>query len=171
MSASEAIRVISGRPTGSATTQASVLVGLDAHPVSVEVCSTRGPGGFQMVGLAEATVRESRVRIEGALASLGVLLNQYAVTVNLAPADLRKSGAALDVAIALGVLIFIEQAMPGDLLDKTFGSHTADRIGAYGTTFWMFLGLWVLCLLHSLKLKHREPAYADPEPAVTSSSA
>lgn len=69
-------------------------------------------------------------------------------------------------AIALGVLILIEQAMPGDLLDKTFGEHTADRIAAYGTTFWMFLGLWVLCLLHSLKLKHLEPAYA---PAVAAS--
>jgi hypothetical protein len=74
-------------------------------------------------------------------------------------------------AIALGVLVFIEQVMPGDLLDKTFGSHTADRIAAYGTTFWMFLGLWVLCLLHALKLKHLEPPYAPQTEATPATMA
>lgn len=108
MHQSDAVRVIAGSPTGIATTQASVLIGLEAHPINVEVCCTRGPSGFQMVGLAEAAVRESRVRVEGSLTGLGVLLNQYAVTVNLAPADLRKSGAALDVAIALAVLGAVE---------------------------------------------------------------
>jgi magnesium chelatase family protein len=109
MSESNAARIIAGAPTGIATARASVLVGLEAHPVRVEVCCTRGPGFFQMVGLAEAAVREARVRVEGSLAGLGVLLNQYAVTVNLAPADLRKSGAALDVAIALAVLAAIDK--------------------------------------------------------------
>lgn len=70
---------------------------------------------FQMVGLAEATVRESRVRVQGALARLGVLIDAYAVTVNLAPADLRKSGAALDVAIALAVLAAVEVLDPRTL--------------------------------------------------------
>jgi len=54
--------------------------------------------------LAEAAVREARVRVASALARLGVLLDEYAITVNLAPADIRKSGAALDLAIAVGVL-------------------------------------------------------------------
>lgn len=100
--------MIAGTPTGIATAQASVLNGLEAQPVRVEVCCTRGPAFFQMVGLAEATVREARVRVQGALSGLGVLLDAYAITVNLAPADLRKSGAALDVAIALSVLAAIE---------------------------------------------------------------
>jgi magnesium chelatase family protein len=100
--------VIAGTPTGIATAHASVLVGLDAHPIRVEVCCTRGPGFFQMVGLAEATVREAKVRVSGSLSRLGVLLDAYAVTVNLAPADLRKSGAALDVAIALAILAAID---------------------------------------------------------------
>lgn len=65
-----------------------------------------------MVGLAEAAVRESRVRVAGALSRLGVLLDEYAVTVNLAPADLRKSGAALDVAIALSVLAAVDLLEP-----------------------------------------------------------
>jgi len=95
---------ICGKPLGLATAQGSVLLGLDAHPIQVEVCSTRGPAFFQMVGLAEAAVRESRVRVASALAKLGVLLDEYAITINLAPADLRKHGAALDVAIACAVL-------------------------------------------------------------------
>ncbi len=96
---------ISGRPLGLARVGASALVGLDAREVTVEVCCTRGPSLFQLVGLAEAAVREARVRVAGALARLGVLLDEYALTVNLAPAELRKGGAALDVALAVGVLV------------------------------------------------------------------
>ncbi len=110
--AGSAPQVIAGTPTGIATAQTSVLVGLEAHPIRVEVSCTRGPAFFQMVGLAEAAVRESRVRVQGALAQLGVLIDAYAVTVNLAPADLRKSGAALDVAIALALLGAIDLLEP-----------------------------------------------------------
>jgi len=119
-SSGSAAQVIAGTPTGIATAQASVLIGLEAHPIRVEVSCTRGPAFFQMVGLAEAAVRESRVRVQGSLACLGVLIDAYAVTVNLAPADLRKTGAALDVAIALALLAAIEllerQALEGVLL-------------------------------------------------------
>jgi len=95
---------ICGPELGLAIAEASTLIGLDAHPIQVEVSSTRGPSFFQMVGLAEAAVREARVRVASALARLGVLLDEYAITVNLAPADVRKGGAALDLAIAVGVL-------------------------------------------------------------------
>jgi magnesium chelatase family protein len=97
-------QTICGPALGLAKADASTLIGLDAHAISVEVSSTRGPSFFQMVGLAEAAVRESRVRVQSALARLGVLLDEYAITVNLAPADVRKSGAALDLAIAVGIL-------------------------------------------------------------------
>ena len=95
---------ICGKPLGLTTALSSALIGLEAHPIRVEVCCTRGPAFFQMVGLAEAAVREARVRVASALARIGVLLDEYAITINLAPAELRKSGAALDVAIAVGVL-------------------------------------------------------------------
>jgi magnesium chelatase family protein len=95
---------ICGKPLGLATAEGCVLLGLDAHAIHVEVCSTRGPAFFQLVGLAEAAVRESRVRVASSLAKLGILLDEYAITINLAPADLRKQGTALDVAIACGVL-------------------------------------------------------------------
>lgn len=95
---------ICGPELGLAVAEASSLLGLDAHPIQVEVSSTRGPSFFQMVGLAEAAVREARVRVASALARLGVLLDEHAITVNLAPADVRKGGAALDLAIAVGIL-------------------------------------------------------------------
>src|SRR6188768_2798703 len=95
---------IAGKPLGIAVARTSTLLGLDAHALSIEVCCTRGPSMFQMVGLAEAAVRESRVRVAAALARLGVLLDEYAITVNLAPADLRKTGASLDLAIAIAIL-------------------------------------------------------------------
>ena len=95
---------ICGPELGLAVAEASTLIGLDAHPIQVEVSSTRGPAFFQMVGLAEAAVREARVRVASSLARLGVLLDEYAITVNLAPADVRKGGAALDLAIAAAIL-------------------------------------------------------------------
>jgi magnesium chelatase family protein len=110
--------VIRGRVLGLGNSHASVLVGLDAYAVRVEVASTRGPAFFQMVGLAEAAVRESRVRVTSALARLSVLLDEFAITVNLAPADLRKSGAVLDLAISLGILAAI-QRLPGAALERT----------------------------------------------------
>lgn len=108
---------IRGRVLGLGASNASVLIGLDAHAVRVEVASNRGPAFFQMVGLAEAAVRESRVRVTSALARLSVLLDEYAITVNLAPADLRKSGAVLDLAISLGILAAIQRISAEDLTD------------------------------------------------------
>jgi magnesium chelatase family protein len=107
---------ICGKPLGLAVAHTSALIGLDAHSIRVEVCCTRGPAFFQMVGLAEAAVREARVRVASALARLGILLDEYAITVNLAPADLRKSGAALDLAIAAAVLGALDK-LPADALD------------------------------------------------------
>jgi len=80
------------------------LSGLDAHLIRVEVDSGRGLPFFHLVGLAETAVRESRVRVRSALAQLGVELNEHVITVNLAPADLRKTGSGFDLAIAMATL-------------------------------------------------------------------
>jgi len=93
------------------------LVGLDAHPIRVEVDSGRGPAFFQMVGLAEASVRESRVRVRAALQQIGVDLDEYVITVNLAPADLKKTGGAYDLAIATAALAALGQ-VPREGLDR-----------------------------------------------------
>jgi magnesium chelatase family protein len=108
----QAATSISGEPLGIGSVAASVVVGIEAQPIEIEVCSSRGPSSFQMVGLAEAAVREARVRVQSALSGLGVLIDEYALTVNLAPADLRKTGATLDLALAVGVLVAIGRIPP-----------------------------------------------------------
>ena len=80
------------------------LVGLDAQPILVEVDSGRGIAQFNLVGLPEASVRESRVRVRAALLQVGVELDELVITVNLAPADIKKSGGSFDLAIAIGIL-------------------------------------------------------------------
>ncbi len=105
-----------GKPLGFASVSSSALLGLTPHLVTVEVGCTRGPPLFQMVGLAAASVREARVRVASALCQLGVLLDAYAITVNLAPADVPKSGATLDLALALGILAALEH-FPAERLD------------------------------------------------------
>jgi magnesium chelatase family protein len=95
---------IAGKPLAYAAVRSSTLIGLEPHPVTIEVSCTRGPPLFRMVGLPDTPVREARVRIASALAVLGVLLDEYALTINLAPADVPKSGAMFDLALAVGVL-------------------------------------------------------------------
>jgi magnesium chelatase family protein len=87
-----------------ATSLGSTLVGLHAHLVRVEVQATRGPPFFELVGLAEAAVRESRVRVKSALALVGVDINECRVVVNLAPGDVKKTGSGFDLAIAAAVM-------------------------------------------------------------------
>ncbi len=87
-----------------ATAHSMALAGLDARLVRVEVDASHSIPSFELVGLAEAAVRESRVRVRSALAGLGVDLSESRIVVNLAPADLRKAGAGFDLAIAAAVL-------------------------------------------------------------------
>jgi magnesium chelatase family protein len=84
-----------------ATALSATLVGLQAHLVRVEVEALRGPPHFDLVGLAEAAVRESRVRVKSALAQVGVDITECRIVVNLAPADVKKTGSGFDLAIAM----------------------------------------------------------------------
>ena len=80
------------------------MVGIEAPQIVVEVLLSGGLPGIAIIGLPEAAVREAKDRVRGALISAGYKLPQRKVTVNLAPADLPKSGARLDLPIALGIL-------------------------------------------------------------------
>jgi magnesium chelatase family protein len=87
-----------------AAVRSCTLVGIDAVPVDVEVDVSFGLPGYHVVGLAAQPVKEGAVRIRSALEQVGHGLPNKKITVNLAPADLRKPGSALDLPIALGVL-------------------------------------------------------------------
>ena len=80
------------------------MFGVDACPVHVEVDVGFGFPCFTMVGLPDASVRESRDRVRSAIRNSGFEFPPHRITVNLAPADVRKAGASFDLPIALGIL-------------------------------------------------------------------
>jgi magnesium chelatase family protein len=82
----------------------ATVVGIEATPIHVEVDVANGLPGCHIVGLPDAGVQEGRVRIRSAIENTGLKYPLRRITVNLAPADLRKDGAAFDMPIALGIL-------------------------------------------------------------------
>src|SRR5213078_4573681 len=91
-------------------TQSAAVYGVDADLVDIEVDLTpvRGetdqPSSVIIVGLPDLAVRESRERIRAAISNSSFFFPFHKVTINLAPADLRKEGASFDLPIALGIL-------------------------------------------------------------------
>ena len=84
--------------------QAAAVLGIDAYLVDVEVDITNGIPSFSTVGLAHGAVREGRERIFPALANCGFKVPLKKITINLAPADVPKTGSAFDLPIAVGLL-------------------------------------------------------------------
>ena len=80
------------------------VIGMDSYPVSVEVDVSQGLPQFATVGLPDASVKESRDRIKAAIKNSGYSFPRNHVTVNLAPADIRKEGTGFDLPIAVGIL-------------------------------------------------------------------
>jgi len=81
------------------------VYGIDAFPVEVEVDLSRGLPGAVIVGLPDAAVRESRDRVKAAVKNSGYFYPTRKITVNLAPADLKKEGPSFDLPIAIGLLM------------------------------------------------------------------
>ena len=93
-------------------------VGIEAPPVRVEVHITGGLPKFAIVGLPEATVRESKDRVRSAIINSRFEFPRRRITVSLAPADLPKDGSRYDLPIAVGIL-----AATGQLCQDRFGEH------------------------------------------------
>ena len=93
------------------------LIGVTAEPVHVEVDIGAGLPSFTIVGLPDAAVRESRERVRSALVNSGFRYPQHRITVNLAPADLRKAGPGFDLAIAAALLAASGQ-LPRRVVDR-----------------------------------------------------
>ncbi len=85
--------------------RAACLQGVAAVPVRIEVDCSPGLPGFSLVGLPDNAVRESRERVVSALRSCGFASSGSRMTVNLAPADLRKEGSSFDLGLAIGILL------------------------------------------------------------------
>jgi magnesium chelatase family protein len=82
----------------------SAVLGIDAYRVEVEVDITSGLPTFTTVGLPEAAVKESKERVKSAISNSGYRFPDDRITVNLAPADIKKEGTGFDLPIALGIL-------------------------------------------------------------------
>ncbi|MBW7881028.1 MAG: YifB family Mg chelatase-like AAA ATPase [Caldilineaceae bacterium] len=102
-----------------ATVHSCAVIGLDAQPVHVEVDIASGLEKVTLVGLPDTAVRESTERVRAALANSGLFFPQHRLTVNLAPADLRKEGPAYDLPIAIGLLAATRQ-VTGEMEDALF---------------------------------------------------
>jgi magnesium chelatase family protein len=87
-----------------ATIRSAALVGIDAYDVWVEVDASTGLPQWTLVGLPLGAVKESRERVGAAIVNSGFALPPRRITINLAPADVRKDGTAFDLPIALGIL-------------------------------------------------------------------
>jgi magnesium chelatase family protein len=102
-----------------ASVRTAAVFGVEAFPVQVEVDVSFGLPMFSMVGLPDASVRESRDRVRSAIRNSGFEFPPHRVTVNLAPADVRKAGSSFDLPIALGILAaagLLKRREIGDIL-------------------------------------------------------
>ncbi|GAB5497717.1 MAG: YifB family Mg chelatase-like AAA ATPase [Pseudohongiellaceae bacterium] len=100
-----------------ATVYSRALLGVEAIEVTVETHLSAGLPGFAIVGLPEAAVKESKERVRSAILNSGLEFPAQRITVNLAPADIPKSGGRYDLAIALGILAASGQ-IPVDKLNN-----------------------------------------------------
>ncbi|MFN8581585.1 MAG: YifB family Mg chelatase-like AAA ATPase [Gemmatimonadaceae bacterium] len=111
-----------------AAIRSAAVLGIDAYDVTVEVDVAPGLPQWTIVGLAASSVRESRERVSAALVNTGFRLPPRRITINLAPADVRKDGTAFDLPIALGVL-----AATGQLpMENTLGLAALGELGLDG---------------------------------------
>ncbi|MBU2871880.1 YifB family Mg chelatase-like AAA ATPase [Colwellia sp. E2M01] len=100
-------------------------IGLESPLVTVEVHLANGLPAFNIVGLPEASVKESKDRVRSAIINCGYEFPAKRITINLAPADLPKEGGRFDLPIAVGILAASEQLPPVDLSKYEFAGELA----------------------------------------------
>lgn len=95
-----------------------IVVGINGIPLEIEVDISDGLPAFDIIGLPDASVREAKERVRAAVRNSGFEFPYSRVTVNLAPADLKKEGSAFDLAIAVGLLAATGQVPKDGLLEE-----------------------------------------------------
>ncbi len=110
---------------GLAILNSRAQIGVQAPPVTIEVFLSGGLPKFNVVGLAETAVRESKDRVFGAIKNSGFEFPQDRITANLGPADMKKTGGRFDLAIALGILAASRQLPAENLATCEFYGELA----------------------------------------------
>lgn len=95
----------------------SAIFGVSAQTITIEVNIDTGGVGYHLVGLPDNAIKESSYRISAALKNVGFKIPGKKITINMAPADLRKEGAAYDLSIAMGILVASDQIVAEDIKD------------------------------------------------------
>lgn len=103
-----------------AAVRSAAILGIDAYDIIVEVDAAAGLPQWTMVGLPLGAVKESRERVGAALVNSGFTMPPRRITVNLAPADVRKEGTAFDLPIAIGILVATGQLSPEAVEGRLF---------------------------------------------------
>lgn len=101
-----------------AQVRSCAIVGLEGALIEVEVDIANGLANFTIVGLGDTAVQEARERVRAAIKNSGAAFPSRRITVNLAPADLRKEGPVYDLPIAIGILLASEQLHPSEPLSE-----------------------------------------------------
>lgn len=140
-----------------ARTFGCTLLGLEAHLVEVEVDVGQGLPGFNIVGLPDPSVQEARERVRAAIRNSGFDFPARRITVNLAPADLRKEGPGLDLAMAVAVLGATEQIPVAPLGEHLF-------VGELSLEGGLRPGVGILVIAAALKEKRRPFTLVVPAP-------
>lgn len=96
------------------------LQGIEGYSVFVEIDINNGLPGMEIVGLPDKSTKESKERVHSAIKNSGYRLSPKRITVNLAPADMKKEGSHFDLPIALGILYATEQLQSDKLFDTVF---------------------------------------------------
>ena len=96
------------------------LTGLEGFCIGVETDISNGIPTWEIVGMPDTAVRESKERIRAAIKNSGFLIPGRRILVNLAPADIKKEGTCLDLSIAVGILVSSEQLFINDLSEYAF---------------------------------------------------
>ena len=104
--------------------------GVNGFPVQIEVFAPGGIPGMDIIGLPDASVRESRNRVSAAIINSGEDLPARRITINLAPADMKKEGPSFDLPIAVGIMIALHDFTPVPEIDLSdvalFGELSLD---------------------------------------------
>src|SRR2546425_2728161 len=101
-----------------AKVRSCAVIGLEGALIEVEVDLSNGLAGFMIVGLPDTAVNEAKDRVRAAIKNSGCLFPYKRITVNLAPADLRKEGPAYDLPIAIGILLASGQITPDEQVSE-----------------------------------------------------
>ena len=108
-----------------AKTFGETVCGINGEEIIVEVDIANGLPGFDIVGLPDTAVKESRERVRAAMKNSGLMFPMTRITVNLAPADLRKDGSSLDLPIAVGILTAAGSLLQEEAEGKIFVGELA----------------------------------------------